>query len=1528
MKFANKLFALILCITLLFSVLPASIGFYTSADSSAEVLTGNLDDNISYIFDKTTGSLTITGNGAIRDFKQLWATDDPFLWGMIPEDDELTTDAPWGGMTERDLVRSLAIGEGITEIGQNAFYYCSHLVTVTLPFSLQNIKYSAFDGCYALTDVYYSGTESYWNNITISSGNTELSGATMHYSSAPAHEHNYAAVVTSPTCAVGGYTTYTCTICGDSYVDDYTPATGQHAYNAVSVPATCTAQGYTVYTCVVCGSNFVGNYTPVTTHNYSTVVTPPSCVEKGYTTHTCTGCGDSYTDNYTDPIGEHHYTANVTKPTCTEQGYTTHTCSVCGDTYQDTYVNATGHKYMGSTTAPTCTEQGYTTHTCLVCGDTYQDTYTSATGHDYGKWKIRKKATCTATGERYRVCKNCDKEETEDIPAEGHHFKDDMCTVCGQMDYSGHFYFTVENGEATITGGDDTLSGSITFPETLGPYPVRKIWDNAFMNRTEINSVTIPSSVTYIGDSAFRNCNLTYARVENENAYLGDYSFYSFPNGERRNFYIPKTTTRGYRVMYLNLNTYIGDGELLEHMQSRLARAEEKYGIYSYYVYDSYEVEWERVDWKGNVIERGVTTMYDYSIVYYMEDSDRIHWIGGESAPSKYINYETGAEVDDVTALYEGKRMLVSKSGFRTIDIQDSTLTSAGQKTIALVPSTYKGKSAGVTAVHANGVDVLANTLNLRGDKGDTLTLRAYVTQDADPTDEFALLCDDKVIKTSSNGEFKLRAGQLRKGSYTLRHGSVEYPLRLHVLSETPIDVDLDDVFSFTVPNDVPIIGGKQFDFSVGGITFNMWEKDDKIRVTFGVEVDSDDLYDSFASQVDSFADDYVTAEDLLDVATRFQQLNGFHPWQGAATTGGEFGASANFCGYCEISYDGNGKPQITAGRAIFGISGRYGAEWQTVVATIPIVLKASGEIGAQAAIGFFIDANDAVNLLGNFEVTLPKITVSAGVGLVKVADISVYGSLTNTISRDFAAGVTTGTASGEAGVSLSTFLFSQKFKLWDIFKWEYYNSAKKRGAPSKSKGVTDIKDAITEMMQEENFTIERANDGKAAQWLGAGGASRGSKGANTATLLQNNVYENAKAQTVTLADGRRLMVWLADIAERDDYNYTAVVYSIYDPATGLWSAPQILSDDGTADFEPVLSTDGTKTVVAWCNTNTVFSEGVTISEMASHCEICIAEFDSTTGTFGNALTLTDNSQYDCMPSLTIQNGNWILSWVKNNGNDPLLFTGQNTIYIRKENGELSTTGTMAYPVIDQAIGMIGNDLSISYITDADGDFTTLDDRTLYAAKIGQTATAIATGEQNNITFAAFDGENCLVWYMNGDLYYISAFDEIPQVLLEHAPDGQFSIVSDGNKTVLLCAVPNPNNGEDGSNLVSYIYEDGTLGEPEQIAAENGNYIGSISTYIDGNGNVRATYLKKTVTFTEDDLEVTAALYDTAITTSAPPAPIDTTYADLDGDGEINAEDLTVCTQALLLDGDADTNNDGVTNILDLIFVKKILQAA
>ncbi|MBO5870924.1 MAG: dockerin type I repeat-containing protein, partial [Clostridia bacterium] len=251
--------------------------------------------------------------------------------------------------------------------------------------------------------------------------------------------HNYVDKVTAPTCTEQGYTTHTCSACGDSYTDSYIRSNGHTA----GEKANCTNNQI----CTTCGTTLVESLG----HNYKDVVTAPTCTEQGYTTHTCSTCGDTYKDSYVTENGHktndavdcntakvcsvcgvtvesakgHNYVDKVTAPTCTEQGYTTHTCSACGDSYTDSYVrsnghtagekadcthdqicttcgetlaSASGHNYTEKVTAPTCTEQGYTTHTCGNCGDSYKDSYVRSNGHSAGE-----KADCTHD----QICTSC-----------------------------------------------------------------------------------------------------------------------------------------------------------------------------------------------------------------------------------------------------------------------------------------------------------------------------------------------------------------------------------------------------------------------------------------------------------------------------------------------------------------------------------------------------------------------------------------------------------------------------------------------------------------------------------------------------------------------------------------------------------------------------------------------------------------------------------------------------------------------------------------------------------------------------------------------------------------------------------------------------------------------------------------------------------------------------------------------------------------------------------------------------------------
>ena len=81
-------------------------------------------------------------------------------------------------------IKKVIIKKGITSIGWGAFYSCSSLNSIEIPNSVTSIGVYAFYGCNSLTDVYYTGNKTQWEKVDISSsGNQQLSKATIHYNS-------------------------------------------------------------------------------------------------------------------------------------------------------------------------------------------------------------------------------------------------------------------------------------------------------------------------------------------------------------------------------------------------------------------------------------------------------------------------------------------------------------------------------------------------------------------------------------------------------------------------------------------------------------------------------------------------------------------------------------------------------------------------------------------------------------------------------------------------------------------------------------------------------------------------------------------------------------------------------------------------------------------------------------------------------------------------------------------------------------------------------------------------------------------------------------------------------------------------------------------------------------------------------------------------------------------------------------------------------------------------------------------------
>ena len=118
------LVAVLICSTLLLTSCASSKVVVEDASGTAGALTWN--------YKKDSATLTISGNGPIENF----AASDKVAWSAV-----------------RAGVKKLVVSEGITEIGDYAFYYMPQLTEISLPSTVTRIGKCAFAFCSSMTAI-------------------------------------------------------------------------------------------------------------------------------------------------------------------------------------------------------------------------------------------------------------------------------------------------------------------------------------------------------------------------------------------------------------------------------------------------------------------------------------------------------------------------------------------------------------------------------------------------------------------------------------------------------------------------------------------------------------------------------------------------------------------------------------------------------------------------------------------------------------------------------------------------------------------------------------------------------------------------------------------------------------------------------------------------------------------------------------------------------------------------------------------------------------------------------------------------------------------------------------------------------------------------------------------------------------------------------------------------------------------------------------------------------------------------------
>ena len=107
--------------------------------------------------------------------------------------------------------------------------------------------------------------------------------------------HSFSSNVTQmATCTSEGTETFTC-FCGWTFTEKI--AKTSHKYVDTVIKPTCTADGYTTHTCSSCGDSYTDSKKSAAGHSYtSKVTTEATCSKDGIKNYTCSDCAYSYTE--------------------------------------------------------------------------------------------------------------------------------------------------------------------------------------------------------------------------------------------------------------------------------------------------------------------------------------------------------------------------------------------------------------------------------------------------------------------------------------------------------------------------------------------------------------------------------------------------------------------------------------------------------------------------------------------------------------------------------------------------------------------------------------------------------------------------------------------------------------------------------------------------------------------------------------------------------------------------------------------------------------------------------------------------------------------------------------------------------------------------------------------------------------------------------------------------------------------------------------------------------------------------------
>ena len=989
------------------------------------------------------------------------------------------------------------------------------------------------------------------------------------------------------------------------------------------------------------------------------------------------------------------------------------------------------------------------------------------------------------------------------------------------------------------------------------PYGVINISDSAFSNCTNLKDLTIPNSVVNIGKSSFEQCsNLNSILISEHLKNIDDYAFFAC---ERlKSITIPDSVTSiGDSAFYWCTN--LRNATILNHSYISIGSD----------VFESVSDEFSISGYSNTGVER-----YAKNNGISFISLGEYNWLPSIPTKTTYqikVVNDFGKTIEDFT-ISDNSMSIKSTGGFASISFPSATSTwkisadkyvdkyisanelTADVNTIIMYPvgtaqkyhadKVYYSEKSDIDTVYTSGkinnyVNDFQATEVLTGAKTIDLVRKEYgviknydfylyCASDSNENATYEVYDGNKRLTTSSTKKIKLSTSMLNESSSLLivekfsdgsrNHYGVNLKAVDNKVSENSFELSTGSV-SIAPSDDLSWLGSWNIDVP----SFPLYAKctGDEIRIGVGVTKDVLDSDSKFFDYKDSFdklkdsrknASPLLKAKSLAKLKSKYIKSNGKTKLPGLKDG---FDLTIVGCGYAKIQ---PGQDTYTLGINVI-VTADYSVtlSHQFFVGVIPVTvnIKAGASVEGNFDMSWVKNGNSS----GFANNTVLELTVEpyfkpyAGIGIDKVANVGVYGSLAMPIKITFmspdknAKGVNSVDIKGEAGLRANVLWFTYNYTIFKGSRNLYTKPQSMMTATIEQR--IDVLNSIAYAAQSQQEPIEEIFDIDNYDIVKESASAEFTN--SNSGLIAGNMSQFSSSDILTSEDMTILATVNTD-ESRGINNQSYIVTSVY--KDGKWGTPERINDSVYSELAPKLYKSGDDIFLIYQQATKEFADDAANSEITDNIGIAVSKFNPDTMKFENTNMIYSKEGYSFAPKT---DGN-LAVWVNNGDGNPFGNTDNNSIVIY-DGENVTELKTEIGNVLSADVGTLAGNSYIAYTVDKDGDLTTTDDIQLYITSFdGSKTNLVAQGDIDSIAFSN-KKYDMLLWSDGGKLSYLNSENTDFVISTDKIIGNCFGVLDDNT----IYYFDSANQSESGLYVMNYNGTDWTM--PYLYSSTDGNVV-------------------------------------------------------------------------------------------------------